>query len=350
VDVAERLSLEASASHSLEAVEHIHRYMLAAELCGGERVLDLCCGSGYGSRILREACPTVVGIDKDVATIDMARATIGREADIEFEAADAHDVLSRSLSETFDAIVMLEGLEHLADPEKAIASLQRHADAGLKLVVSIPNSKAFEEDNPFHVTDFGYEDAVEVGSKFDRVTILYQFVAEGSVIRSETPAELEVRFVEIERGELEYANHFVLCVNCGSKESGLTSPRLQLTATPAHTRYMRNLELANAELRRANVRLGRRMLGVADSAAASILARVERLTTELEEARVRMHEEERAADAKRAHDEWIENLHEQIEQQKRTIREMEATRVWRLAGRYWGARDRLRRSFQTGRR
>jgi len=350
MEVAERLSLEASASHSLEAVAHVHRYMLAAELCSGTRVLDLCCGTGYGSRILREACPTVVGIDNDVATIDMARATIGREADIEFEAADAHEVLSRSFPDIFDAIVMLEGLEHLADPENAIASLQRHAEAGLKLVVSIPNSKTFGEENPFHVSNFGYEDAVEVGSRFDRATILYQFVAEGSVIRSQAPAELEVRFVEVERGELEYANHFVLCINCGSKESGLTSPRAQLTATPAHTRYMRNLELANAELRRANARLGREMLGVADSAAASILARVDRLTKELEEARVRIDEEERAADAKRAHDEWIENLHEQIENHKRTIQEIQATRVWRLAGRYWGARELLRRPFHSRRR
>jgi hypothetical protein len=74
------------------------------------------------------------------------------------------------------------------------------------------------------------------------------------------------------------------------------------------------------------------------------------LTTELEEARVRIHEEERAADAKRAHDEWIENLHEQIETHKRTIQEMETTRVWQLAGRYWGARDGLRRFFRAGRR
>jgi 2-polyprenyl-3-methyl-5-hydroxy-6-metoxy-1,4-benzoquinol methylase len=350
MDVAERLTLEASASNSLEAIEHIHRYMLAAELCSGARVLDLCCGSGYGSRILREVCPSVVGIDKDVGTIDMARAMIGRETDVEFEAADAHDVLSRSLPDHFDAIVLFEGLEHLANPEKAIAALQRHAEAGLKLVVSIPNSKTFGEENPFHVVNYGYEDAVEVGSRFDHATILYQFVAEGSVIRSETPAELEVRFVEIERGELEYANHFVLCVNCGSKESGLTSPRLQLTATPAHTRYMRNLELGNAELRRANARLGRERLGVADSAAASILARIERLTRELEELRVRIDEEEQAAEAKRAHDEWIENLHEQIEEHKRTIRDMETTRIWRLGGRYWAARDRLRRSFHAVRR
>jgi 2-polyprenyl-3-methyl-5-hydroxy-6-metoxy-1,4-benzoquinol methylase len=338
VDVAERLTLEAAASHSLSAAAHLHRYEFAAELCAGAPVLDLCCGSGYGSRILHEACPVVVGVDNDVAVIDMAQATIGREAGIDFEVADAHEVLRRPLSESFGAIVLLEGLEHLADPKAALESLQRHAEAGLRLVISIPNSKAFEEENPFHITDYGFEDAVKICSGFGLATLVYQFVAEGSLIRTTEPSELDARLVEVERGELEYANHFIVCVNCGLEDAGLASPRMKLTATAAHTRYMRNLELANADLRCTNARLARGMLGVADSAAASLLARVERLENELEETRVRVQQEQRALE----HDEWIEHLHAEIDRHRRQVETMQSTRVWRLAARYWGLRDRLR--------
>lgn len=350
MDVSERLTLEAWSTNSLEALEHVHRYVLAAELCEGARVLDLCCGSGYGSRILRDVCPEVAGVDKDEATIDLARANFGLNGDIEFEVADALDVLERPLVESFDAIVMLEGLEHLADAEKAVNALQRHADAGLKLVISIPNSRTFGEVNPFHVSNFGYEDAVEICSRFGRATTLYQFLAEGSVIGTAEPADLDARLVEEHRGELEYANHFLVCVNCGPDQTASLSARMQLAVAPTHNRYMLSLQRGNDELRRVNVRLGRSRLGVADSAGASLLAQVERLKKELEETQVRIDEEERATEAKRAHDEWIENLHEQIEKHERTIEEMQTTRVWRLARRYWGVRDRLRRSLHAGRR
>jgi SAM-dependent methyltransferase len=338
VDVTERLTLEAAASHSLSAVTHLHRYELAAELCAGLPTLDLCCGSGYGSRILRGVCPVVVGIDNAVATIDMAQATIGREDGIEFEVGDAHEVLKRPLSERFGAVVMLEGLEHLVDPESALASVKGHAEAGLRFVISIPNSKTFEEENPFHITDYGFEDAAEICSRFGSATLVYQFVAEGSLIRTAVSSELEASLVEVDRGELEYANHFVVCVNCGLEDAGWASPRMKLIAAPAHTRYMRNLERANAELRHTNARLAREKLGVAESAAASLLARVERLETELEQARARAEEEERAV----AHDDWIKHLHAEIDRHRRQVEAMEATRVWRLGRRYWRLRDRLR--------
>jgi len=41
----------------IPAYEHAHRYALAASVLEGRRVLDLACGAGYGTRILRAAEP-----------------------------------------------------------------------------------------------------------------------------------------------------------------------------------------------------------------------------------------------------------------------------------------------------
>jgi 2-polyprenyl-3-methyl-5-hydroxy-6-metoxy-1,4-benzoquinol methylase len=145
--VQERLSLEAVSAKTLIASEHTHRYALAAQLCAEMRVVDLACGSGYGSAMLRDGAAAVTGVDNDETTVELASATIGRDHEVTFEAADALEFLSRDLRGDYDAIVCFEGLEHFPDPDRVLAQLKRHADAGMKLIVSVPNSKAFEEEN-----------------------------------------------------------------------------------------------------------------------------------------------------------------------------------------------------------
>jgi SAM-dependent methyltransferase len=294
--VQERLSLEAASANTLLACEHVHRYRLAASLCHGLRVLDLGCGSGYGSAILRESAVAVTGVDNDVATVDMARVTVGAEHDMLFEAADAAEYLRRDISERFDAIVCFETLEHVADPEDVLTSLEIHAREGVRLVLSVPNSRTLREVNEFHVTDYGFDEAQEAFGRFEELTILYQFNAEGSLIRTEEPAGVDGEFVLDEHGEPEYANHFIACVNLTDrlrKIGGLA--RLQLAAAPDFTRHMLALERANEELWRTNARLARQHLGVSDSAAAAVQDRIRaaeekaaRLQAELDDANRRL--------------------------------------------------------------
>ncbi|MDQ2911482.1 MAG: class I SAM-dependent methyltransferase [Actinomycetota bacterium] len=353
MDVVERLTLEAVAAHSLIAIEHVQRYHLAAELCAGLRVVDLCCGTGYGSRILRERSPDVLGVDNDVAAIDTAQATLGGERGPRFEVADAHEFLRRDLRDSFDAIVLLEGLEHLQRADDALDSLRHQAELGMRLVVSVPNSKTFSEENPYHVTDYDHELALEAFSDFPDVKLLYQFLAEGSLIRSADADDEAARVVAGERGEPEYANHFIACVNFGQAPEALPEwGQARLELAPVHNRYMLNLERANAELRRANARLARSRLGKADSAAASLLARLEAERKELEArlAEVDPRDPEAATRAERqALIKRVEELHEQALAQDRQLRAMTSTRAWRLATRFWSTRDRLKRALRLGR-
>lgn len=274
MDVLERLSLEQAEAHDLLACVHRHRYALAAELCAGLRVADVPCGSGYGSRILSQAGAKVTGVDNDAPTIEAARAALATETGIVFECADVHEFVSRPLSRDFDAVVMFEGIEHLQRPEEALAALERHARQGMRLVASIPNSRTLAEDNPFHVTDFDYDTAMRAFEGFDDVEILYQFNAEGSLIRGSTGGDLEGRLVLAEHGEPDYCNNFIALVNFADRvSSSSAAATMQLELAPTHTRHMIGLERANRELWRVNQRLHRDHLGSADSAAAAQIAR-----------------------------------------------------------------------------
>jgi SAM-dependent methyltransferase len=274
--VQERLSLDAVSANTLIAAEHVHRYELASRLCAGLRVVDLACGTGYGSAILRETATAVVGVDNDAATIDTARSSVGASTDVSFEAADAVEFLNSGLEEHWDAIVCLEGIEHLENPARAVDALHGLAKKGLKLVISLPNSRTFGEENEFHVTDFGYDEALEMFAELGESEVLYQFAAEGSLIRRDQPGELDVEGVLGEYGEPEYANHFIGCVNFGGDLGDVASARMGLAIAPAYNRHMLGLERANRELWRENARLARERMGKSDAAAATWIFRLQR--------------------------------------------------------------------------
>jgi 2-polyprenyl-3-methyl-5-hydroxy-6-metoxy-1,4-benzoquinol methylase len=335
--VQERLTLEAISANTLIACEHVHRYRVAASLCAGLRVVDLACGSGYGSAILRERAASVVGVDNDAATVDMARATVGRETDIEFVAADAVEYLQRRLGEDHDAIVCLEGLEHLADLEGAVAALSELARDGMKLVVSVPNSRTFAEENEFHLTDFGFDEAVQLAEKLAGATVLYQFLAEGSLIQGAKAEALDVDRPLDGHGEPEYANHFIVCANLdGRLESSFPPLRMQLAAAPVYNRHMLTLERANRDLWRENARLGRERLGHGDAGAATVLFRMQR---ELRTRAERAEEENRSLLAEVEHLRQRARLldaprHVAIERARERL--MNSTLLYGVVRRLWG--------------
>ena len=307
MEVVERLTLEAAQADTLLACEHRQRYEFAAPLCGGRRVLDLCCGSGYGSRILASHAQDVVGVDNDAATIEMAQATVPREApNTSFEISDAIEYLSRPVGERFDTLVCFEGLEHLRGLDRALALLLGHARTGMRMIVSVPNSKAFDEQNPFHLTDFGYDEAIRAFSPFPSTLMLPQFIAEGSLIWPPGARETDLSLTAGDRVEPEYANHFIFCINLEPAEvENVHHGRMQLSGAPLYNRWAEDIKHALAALRRENARLARARLGKAGSAAASALARLadrEAQITLLEErcrlGEVRVRELEAALEAR----------------------------------------------------
>jgi SAM-dependent methyltransferase/uncharacterized coiled-coil protein SlyX len=277
------LTLQAIGQPTLIAAEHVHRYELAADLCQGARTLDLCCGAGYGGEIIARGAASVHGVDYDVATIDLAASSLGQNPQLTFEASDATTFLRRDLAGAFDAIVCFEGLEHLPDPTDALRELRRHAAAGIAVICSVPNSRGMDEDNEFHVTDFGYDEALAAFAGFPDAVIVRQYLAEGSVIILDGAAELDARLHGVERAEDQYANHYIL-VSGISEETlgGIHRGRMQLAMAPNYNRYMHDLQRANVQLRRRNHELARGLLGKAASAAPSYVSKAEQRIAELE--------------------------------------------------------------------
>jgi hypothetical protein len=169
------------------------------------------------------------------------------------------------------------------------------AAAGVRLLLSVPNSRTFHEDNEFHLTDFGYDEARAAFDRFDP-DYLFQHIAEGSVIvGSDRPEAFSGEVGALERAEPEYANTFLVAVGFGSEAVREATAHVNLVATPNHNRYMLELAASNAELFRTNLRLSEGWMGKSDAAAAATQDGASGLREQLSAAQARVQELEAIA-------------------------------------------------------
>ncbi len=137
-----------------EKEEHLNRYHFAAAHANGRDVLDLACGSGYGSHILSHAgARSVIGVDCDASTVATVRSQYSA-ANLKFAVDDAEKL--QFSDRQFDLVVSFETVEHLKHPEQFVAEVARVLrDDGLFICstpVAVKNLRdSSSEANQFHL-------------------------------------------------------------------------------------------------------------------------------------------------------------------------------------------------------
>lgn len=101
------------------------------------RILNVGCGSGELSFLLAAEGHAVVGIDPVPAYIDLARS-MTPPALTERCAFTVHAIETMPLTETFDAIVSSDVLEHIEDDRAAVKRLAALLRPGGSMVISVP--------------------------------------------------------------------------------------------------------------------------------------------------------------------------------------------------------------------
>lgn len=109
----------------------------AAHLVGGERVLDVACGTGVVARIASDRVGrsgSVVGIDGHPGMLDVARSA--SDAPIGWQQADAHALPFDPSS--FDVALCSMGLQFFDRPDVALAEMHRVIAPDGRLVACVP--------------------------------------------------------------------------------------------------------------------------------------------------------------------------------------------------------------------
>jgi 2-polyprenyl-3-methyl-5-hydroxy-6-metoxy-1,4-benzoquinol methylase len=133
---------------------HLVVYEWIARRVGGERVVDLACGEGYGSDVLARSAYSVVGVDANPDAHEHAR--------LRYRAPNLRFV--RDMVETYrepcDAVVFLQTIEHVHDPDGVLENVKAMLSLGGTAFVSTPNvltlapKGAQRSGNPWHLREY----------------------------------------------------------------------------------------------------------------------------------------------------------------------------------------------------
>jgi SAM-dependent methyltransferase len=125
----------------------------AVDLRGGERVLDVACGSGTAALVAARRYCDVVGLDYVDALVERARRRAAADdLDAEFVVGDAQDLPFPDAS--FDAVISVYGVQFAPDQEKAAAEMLRVCRPGGRIGLAGPIPEGWSGD--FFATNAKY--------------------------------------------------------------------------------------------------------------------------------------------------------------------------------------------------
>lgn len=134
-----------------------HLYTIR-DLRGARRILDVGCGTGYGSAMTASSMPEVVGTDVSEEAIAWAKAKYPLD-NLEFMSMPATDL--NFPDDSFDAAYSIQVIEHIEDVELYLSEVVRVLRPGGKFVVATPNRLTYSPNglhNEFHVREYEAEE------------------------------------------------------------------------------------------------------------------------------------------------------------------------------------------------
>ena len=166
------------------ALEHLHRYAMAAELVGGRDILDIASGEGYGSHLLAMRARTVVGVDISSEAVSHARVKYSRP-NLSFHEGSCMAIPLPDAS--VDVVVSFETIEHIQEHEQFLAEILRVLRKGGQLLISTPDRTNYDATlataNPFHKRELSCtEFEALLRGHFAHVHLLGQRVTHASVV------------------------------------------------------------------------------------------------------------------------------------------------------------------------
>lgn len=134
-------------------LEHVTRYRFAKPYILGKKVLDLGCGTGYGSaEAIKMGASSVVGVDISNQAIHFAQKNF-KNKELVFQKANATSLPFKNSS--FDTVLSFEVIEHIKNYPLFIDEAMRVLKKGGYFIFSTPNAAQYRAGtSPYHFKEF----------------------------------------------------------------------------------------------------------------------------------------------------------------------------------------------------
>ena len=166
------------------ALEHWHRYVIAADYIKDKVILDIACGEGYGSNYMAERAKMVYGVDISTETIAHAKAKYARE-NLQFIQGSCAEIPLPDAS--IDVAISFETIEHHDRHEEMMIEIRRVLKPNGLLIISSPNKVEHTDNSPalpseFHVKELSRGQLMSLlKSHFRKAQSIEQRIVYGSL-------------------------------------------------------------------------------------------------------------------------------------------------------------------------
>jgi len=156
-------------------LEHINRYLFASQFVKGKTVLDIACGSGYGSDfLLRAGAKAVVGIDMSEEAISYCKNKYQEERLI-FLVGSVENIPLKELR--IDIIISMETIEHVNGivQTRFLEEARKILKPEGFFILSTPNSLVVPKGNTFHIKELAFDEFEDLLKRyFSNIKIFFQ--------------------------------------------------------------------------------------------------------------------------------------------------------------------------------
>lgn len=178
--------------HAITENDHIERYKLACEYSEGKKVLDIACGAGKGTFMLKTEgkASFVMGCDLSTQAIRYAKHR-NCHPQISFQVQNAEQFLH---DENFDFVVSFETIEHLKDPIRFLENTKKNLRIGGRLIISTPiatGSVNTSPSNPYHIQEWGFTEFQDFIVSYFIIDTTYVQLYQNELINEKLKAEFE---------------------------------------------------------------------------------------------------------------------------------------------------------------
>ncbi len=180
--------------------EHLARYDFAKKFVDNKNVLDIACGSGFGSYILATQgnAKKVIGVDLDKNAIRYGNHRFKNNKITRF----VEDAVKFKYSEKFDCIISFETVEHIEKYENFLNNLNDNLSSDGTLIISTPIRKETSTnlENPYHVIEWSINDFILLLEK--------NFIVEKTLYQNISTKETYYEKRSLKRRAFDYLRRF----------------------------------------------------------------------------------------------------------------------------------------------